>query len=560
MSNSLPNSSEESSVVQSCARDTIKRYLNPNIGQLLQGFIFFILFYLYLWLYIDLRLMFHGAGVITNFPTFYKGWPFFITFLQYPGGLIEYLSAFLSQFFYYSWAGALVVTAQVWLLYFCFDYLLKAANLQQMCGICFSVPIFLLIIYTQYAYHFTTTLALLIALVAVCLYVKITASRTKAFYYLSTFLLLSIILYYLAGGAFLFFAIICAIYELTYRSRWKTSLFYLLSAAFIPYIIGVLILRVSIIDAFCNLLPFSWKILHYESRKRAITLVYILYLLPSLTLLVFGFWQILGKRLHLSKSRKKKEPAKKNRKKSFNLTANIFSWYKHSPKFGWTIESLLLLAIAGSAVYLSRNDNLRTRFKVDYYSYHRMWPELLTSAQRNPDDPIIAHAVNRALYHRGRLGYDMFSWPQNIDYLFLSNPDYKWTHWQIFNVYLDIGAINIAENALTECLEGLGDRPMILQQLALINMVKGNLNSAKIYLSALNKTLFHAKWARNYLDHIQTDPNLSKDHYIQHLRSLLLDKDYPTHSLPKERLLSWLLEKNSQNRMAFEYLMAWYLL
>jgi hypothetical protein len=44
------------------------------------------------------------------------------------------------------------------------------------------------------------------------------------------------------------------------------------------------------------------------------------------------------------------------------------------------------------------------------------------------------------------------------------------------------------------------------------------------------------------------------------LRSLLLDKDYPTHYLPKEEMLSWLLEKNSQNRMAFEYLMAWYLL
>lgn len=546
--------------MQSCAQDTIKRYLNPNIGRLLQNFIFFLLFYLYLWLYIDLPLMFHGAGVITNFPSFYKDWPFFITFLQYPGGLIEYLSAFLSQFFYYSWAGALVVTTQAWSLYFCFDYLLKAAGLQRMREICFSVPIFLLIIYTQYTYYFTTTLALLVALASVCLYIKITSSRTKALYYLGIFLSLSIILYYLAGGAFLLFAIVCAIYELTFRFRWKTSLFYLLTAALIPYITGVLIFRVSTIDAFSKLLPFSWEILHYESRKRAVTIVYILYLLPPSTLMVLGLWQILRKRFRFSKNRKKKEPAKKTRKKSFSPPTNIFSWYSHSPKFSWAIESLLLFAIAGGVVYLARNDNLRTRFKVDYYGYHKMWPELFMSAQRNPDNPIIAHEVNRALYHRGRLGYDMFSWPQDPDYLFLSNPDYKWTHWQIFNVYLDIGAINIAENALTECLEGLGDRPMILRQLALINMVKGNLNSAKIYLSALSKTLFHAKWAKHYLDHIQTDPKLLKDQYIQHLRSLLLDKDYPTQSLPKERMLSWLLEKNSQNRMAFEYLMAWYLL
>jgi hypothetical protein len=32
------------------------------------------------------------------------------------------------------------------------------------------------------------------------------------------------------------------------------------------------------------------------------------------------------------------------------------------------------------------------------------------------------------------------------------------------------------------------------------------------------------------------------------------------YSLLKERTLLWLLERNGQNRMAFEYLMAWYML
>jgi hypothetical protein len=101
---------------------------------------------------------------------------------------------------------------------------------------------------------------------------------------------------------------------------------------------------------------------------------------------------------------------------------------------------------------------------------------------------------------------------------------------------------------------------MVLQRLALINMVKGNSGSAKIYLGALSKTLFHAEWANNYLDRLQTDPNLAGDEYIQHLRSLCLDKDVPIYTLYKEKTLLWLLERNSQNRMAFEYLMAWYML
>jgi hypothetical protein len=281
-----------------------------------------------------------------------------------------------------------------------------------------------------------------------------------------------------------------------------------------------------------------------------------MYLLPPLTLFVFGFLRILFKRLHFATN----HPRKKCRNKSSNPLLKIFSWYSHSPKLKLALESVLLLVIAGSIVFLSRNENHRARFKVDYYAYHKMWPELLTTAQQYPKYPFIAHAVNRALFHVGRLGYDMFSWPQHPDHLFLSDQKYKWMYWQIFDVFLDIGVINVAENALTECLEGLGDRPMVLQRLALINMVKDNLGSARIYLGKLSKSLFHAKWANKYLELLQTDPDLSTDKYIQHLRSSYLDKDCLTHELLMEKTLLGLLEMNRQNRMAFEYLMARYML
>jgi hypothetical protein len=560
MSNSLPKSSGGMSVSQSCSQDIIKQHSSQGLERLLQSFLFFILFYLYLWLYVDLRLIYHGAGIVTNFPVFYKGWAFCLPFLSYPGGLVEYLSAFLSQLFYYSWAGALVITVQAWLISLCIDYMLKATNSLRIRGIRFLLPVLLLVLYTRYTYYFDTTMAFLAALVTVCTYLKVTLSRDKIFSCASAFLILSAVVYYLSGGAFLIFAVVCAIYELIFRFRWKMSLFYFLSAAVIPYMLGLLIFRVSIIDTYSSLLPFSWKILKYEARRRAVEIVYVLYLLPPLILLVNGLWWILREKLHLTQGRLGKKSARKHRNEGSSLPAQIASRYSRSPKLKYVTGLLVLLAFTGGAVFFSRNEDLRTRFKVDYYAYHKMWPELLASAEHHPDDPFIAHAVNRALYHVGRLGYDMFYWPQHPDYLFLSDEKYKWMYWQIFDVFLDIGVINIAENALTECLEGLGSRPMILQRLALINMVKNNSDSAKIYLGALSKTLFHADWAKQYLDRLRTDPNLFEDRYIQHLRSLCLDKDCPTYSLFKERTLSWLLEKNGQNRMAFEYLMAWYML
>ncbi|MFC1635913.1 DUF6057 family protein [Planctomycetota bacterium] len=540
--------------------ETAKQRSSRNWERLSQDFLFFMFFYLWLWLYVDLRLIYHGAGIITNFPVFYKGWSFFLPFPSYPGGPVEYLSAFLSQLFYSSWAGAFVVTIQAWLISLCIDDMLKTTKSLQIRGIRFLLPIGLLVLYTRYTYYFMTTMALLTALLTTCLYLKATLSRPKNVYCISIFLILSVILYYLSAGAFLLFVVICAMVELIFRSRWAISLFYLFCAALIPYALGLLIFNVSIIEAFSNLLPFSWRILKYNARTRAIEIVYMLYLLPPFVLLMNGLWQMLRTRWYSAKKPTGRKSGKKHRNKISSLPARISSWYERSPKLKYVTGLLLLFALAVGAVSYSRNENLRTRFKVDYYAYHKMWPELLTTARHHPADPFIGHAVNRALYHRGRLGYDMFSWPQFKSHLFLTDKKFKQVDWQISDLYLDIGLVNLAENAMTECLEALGDRPMVLQRLALMNMVKGNLGSAKIFLGALSKTLFHDDWAKQYLDRLRTDPSLSSDPYIQHLRSLSLDKDCPVYSLLRERTFSWLLEKNSQNRMAFEYLMAWYLL
>ena len=60
---------------------SLQKLSSRDISGASQSLIFFVLFYLYLWLGVDLRLIYYGAGVITNFPAFFR------TFLSYPGGL-----------------------------------------------------------------------------------------------------------------------------------------------------------------------------------------------------------------------------------------------------------------------------------------------------------------------------------------------------------------------------------------------------------------------------------------------------------------------------------------
>ena len=133
-------------------------------------------------------------------------------------------------------------------------------------------------------------------------------------------------------------------------------------------------------------------------------------------------------------------------------------------------------------------------------------------------------------------------------------------YWQKFDTQLDLGLMNMAEKNLTECMEVFGEHPMILKRLALINMVKANYDSARIYLAVLSKTLFHADWANDYLARLQSDPNLATDDRIQHLRSVCMRTDDPTIFFSREEVLGDLLEQNGRNKMAFEYLTAWYML
>ena len=84
------------------------------LGRTARDIVFFVPFGIFLWRVVGTHLIFHGAGRITAFPSFYTTWQFFARHLSAPGGPVEYTAAFLSQLFHYAWLGAIVITLQAW--------------------------------------------------------------------------------------------------------------------------------------------------------------------------------------------------------------------------------------------------------------------------------------------------------------------------------------------------------------------------------------------------------------------------------------------------------------
>ncbi len=508
--------------------------------------LFFGLFYLYLWLIVDLRFLYHhSTGAMVRFPAFFRGWPFLRQFLSYPGGPVQYLSSLLAQFFYIGFGGALVVTAQTLLLCVFTDSINKDACSPRLSILRSKPPILQLSAYTQYTFYFVTTMALLVSLAFAALYLKLRSNNRPARFVAYAAGL--VIVYTIAGGAYLPYAVLCLIYECAFgpgraggrSGRWLTALLYLLSAAALPYVEAVLLFNVSIAETFSNVLPFYRATLYYRPSSRAIETVYVLYLFLPIIILASGLWRIsFGRRL-----------ASAARDTGTGIT-------------GWLLETAVVFVIAGATVLLSYNRQVKTLFAVDCFTEKQMWPQVLQTVRRRPtDNALVAYMVNRALYHTGRLGYEMFGYPQTPDSLFFTKVR-KILDWKKYDVYFDMGQMNLAEHGLGEATERFGMRPFILKKLALINMVKDKIPVARIYLAKLSRTLFYAGWANKYLTRLQADPNLSDDEQIQHLRKLMIgprqNEYFGIQSPPEQNLLA-LLDRNSHNRMAFEYLMAFYL-
>lgn len=515
--------------------------LSPKIlikepKEVIRNLIFFLLFYLVLWLHIDLRLIYHGGGIIRNFPVFYKGFFFFKEFLPYPGGLLEYGSAFLSQFLYYAWAGAIIITCQAWLNSLFIQSYIKAINASYIKWLRFIPAILFLILYSQYTFYFTLTMALTVTLGFVGAYSKLIDK--KPLIRLIAFLILSIVLYGLVGGAFIIFALLCGMLEILSKHRWQTNLLYMGSIFLIPMIEGVFIYGTSWVDAFSRLTPLFWKVNLY--KPESIEFVYGYY--GFLPIIIIG---LIILRIII------KNPIPQK---------IIELFYIKNKNTRWIVNTCFLFLVTSIILFIFHDSKQKTVFAVDYYGYHRMWPEVLEKAKSHPNHDLVIATVNRALFHTGQLGNIENTLKQNPGTLLLNGRKHGYLHWHKSEIFLDLGYINQSEHNLVEALEYYGERPQILKRLVIINMIKNNIGTARIYLGALNKMLFHSNWANAYLDRIESDPTLSMDKQIQQTRRFIMDRDYTSQFPTTDALLLELLNRNRYNRMAFEYLMTYYLL
>jgi len=515
---------------------------------------FFAFFYLYLWLVVDVGLVYYGHEVTTEFPTFLCGTAFLKDFLMYPGGLLEYASAGISQYFYYGWAGALIATIVAALLCLLGRLFVAAATGVRTRLLHYIPALIVLVLYSGYLHQLTAYLVVLSALALACAYSWLPMRNGPL--RLAVFVLLVGCLHYVAGGAYLLFGLLCAVFEVLRRRKWALAGACLAVTGVVPYVIGRQIMLVPAAAAYGRLLPLQGKDITLAANGRLLPLQgkdiwQTAVLLPSLWSFsvlappAVAVWRAVAA---TKAGRAPTEPG------------------RPPGRLRWRAGTAALLAVAALCAALSFEVGFRTPLRIERYARAGDWPELLREARRLESyDLALGWHVNRALYHTRQLPYQMFCFQQSQLHLLPSEVAFR-NYGMPDIVYVDfaalmfeLGRVNTAEYLAYRGLEFVGERPFLLQRLALISLAKGETEAARVLLGALSRDLIMGDRARRYLGSLEAGPALSADERIQEVRSRMTVKDTIGFG-PIEQMLLDLLERNPRNRMAFEYLMAYCLL
>jgi hypothetical protein len=241
-------------------------------------------------------------------------------------------------------------------------------------------------------------------------------------------------------------------------------------------------------------------------------------------------------------------------------------------------ECAVLLVLAGVMVWTSRDLPTRTvreLGQVLYFDRTCQWTEILKKRSSFLFDVfpqyqsrtalITTHALYRALFHEGRLGSDMFSFPQTAD------PEpllLRKTVWSIYfpawaaalDVGIDLGAVSFAERIAGEAMENMGPQPFLVYRRALLQAAKGNDEVALAYVNTLKTMPGFRSRAQLLLQRQSAGSGFAADTAIARLQAYMDKGDYVFNRVDEETMLLNLLDANPRNKMAFEYLMAFYLL
>jgi hypothetical protein len=440
-----------------------------------------------------------------------------------PGGLLIWFGKFLSTFFYYPFAGAVIVSGIITLITIVISGIIHLSTGKKAKFLPFVVGAILFYLQTDYRFLIYNNLGLLIELTVCYLSIK----NYKVLKGWVPVLIIPV-LYFISGGFVWLFLIPITIHFISYKSIQG------LMKIIVLWCLGFLIFWLSKEFLFFQtgktLILFPFTALNTGSQSKLfLTVAAILSfiaLIAGISSRFFGKWSV----------------------------AEILE----------TIITTSLVSVSLIVIGIHRFDKKDDQyFHVEKLFYQNRFEEIIAYNAANPSTNYLTLFLNNiALCERDKLDDMLFNFPQSPDgkTLFLK--------WEMVGellkrggyFYYTIGMINESHRWAFENMVMKGLSPEGLKMLIKTEIINGNYEVASKYIALLKNTLFYKKEAEAFEKLINNTSEIIADRELEEKRQSRLTTDFFSITDNPYINIEKILSADSLSKKAFEYKLAFMLL
>ena len=451
---------------------------------------------------------------------FITSFRYFNSFLDHPGGIIEYAGIFINQFLRFRFIGAIIISGLVTISYFavcCLSF--RISDNKQIYVIGILTPILLIGMFNHYPHQVFHTLGFIIIMFTALL---IPEDKVKK----RIFLIISLpVIYFICGGYIWFFvAIILAEHYVRYK---KTD------SKLIALTIGYSVLLIILAAEFVFLYPVKELLIRPFPFKQQYGIKLLQY--------IFVLWVIL-----------------------LPWLMELFNKLKFlKTRWGFLPAAIILLLGAFLILNFTYKKKNNEFFSIEKFAIKEEWDNLLKYVDKHPSKNLLgSFYTNIALANKGLLCSRLFNYPQPFgkrglcfewaanEMILKSGSDFFWT----------INFVNEAHHWAFESLIIEGFTARNLKRLIQTELVRGNYKVAEKYIDVLDCTLFDKNISDHYRKFLNNRDAIEKDSELGAKININIDSDFFAEGIDLEKNLRPLLANDLSNRAAFDYLMSLLLL
>ena len=201
----------------------------------------------------------------------------------------------------------------------------------------------------------------------------------------------------------------------------------------------------------------------------------------------------------------------------------------------------------------------------DFMARFQQWNRILeTVSAEKPNNQIGVTVQNLALAMHGQLADHLFEYNQNgLAGLLPDVQSDATSPMPTAEAFYQLGMIYVAQRTVFEAQEAILDfqkSARCYKRLAQTNLINGDYEVARKYLTALQKTPFYRDWANETLPLLGNEEAIAQHPEYGRLRQMAYKDSFYFGDHVTPEMLESLFFRNQENRLAFEYLKAYYML